>query len=127
MCESAYVANYPFTNDQEVNEADWELFIKETARLIIKQQSVEQVIAIRDRLFELLCHCIPADLIFKNLLKELLNNCDGQLKPDIVALAAQLEHQMNLGDKQIFYLEAFVVKFMSVYKKYLEKSLANCI
>ena len=39
--------------------------------------------------------------------------------------AAELEHKMNLGDKQIFYLEAFVVKFMSSYKKYLEKSLAD--
>jgi replication factor C subunit 3/5 len=54
-----------------------------------------------------------------------LASCDGQLKPDIVAIAADLEHKMNLGDKQIFYLEAFVVKFMSVYKKYIEQNLAS--
>ena len=65
MCETAYVAHYPFTNEQDVSEPDWELFLKETARLIVKQQSVENVIAIRDRLYELLCHCIPADIIFK--------------------------------------------------------------
>lgn len=64
---------------------------------------------------------------FKGLLKELLATCDGQLKPEIVSIAADLEHKMNLGDKQIFYLEAFVVKFMSVYKKYLENSLAGCM
>jgi replication factor C subunit 3/5 len=61
------------------------------------------------------------------LLKELLSVCDNQLKPEIVAIAADLEHQMNLGDKEIFYLEAFVVKFMAFYKKYLEQSLAGCI
>jgi replication factor C subunit 3/5 len=61
------------------------------------------------------------------LLKELLSVCDNQLKPEIVAIAADLEHQMNLGDKEIFYLEAFVVKFMALYKKYLEQSLAGCI
>ena len=59
------------------------------------------------------------------MLKELLSVCDGQLKPDVVAIAADLEHKMNLGDKQIFYLEAFVVKFMAVYKKYLEASFAS--
>lgn len=58
-------------------------------------------------------------------MKELLSVCDNQLKPDVVSIAADLEHKMNLGDKQIFYLEAFVVKFMSVYKKYLEHSLAG--
>ena len=65
MCETAYVARYPFTNDQEINEPDWELFLRETARLISQQQSVERVMVIRDRLYELLCHCIPADVIFK--------------------------------------------------------------
>ena len=65
MCETAYVAHYPFTNDQEINEPDWEVFLKETARLAAQQQSVERVLAIRERLYELLCHCIPADVIFK--------------------------------------------------------------
>jgi replication factor C subunit 3/5 len=55
----------------------------------------------------------------------LLASCDGQLKPDIVAVAADLEHKMNVGDKQIFYLEAFVVKFMSLYKKFIEQSLCS--
>jgi replication factor C subunit 3/5 len=64
-CEATYVAHYPFTNDQEINEPDWELFLKETARLISQQQSVERVMIIRDRLYELLCHCIPTDIIFK--------------------------------------------------------------
>ena len=65
MCETTYVARYPFTVDQEINEPDWELFLRETARLVSQQQSVERVIMIRDRLYELLCHCIPAEIIFK--------------------------------------------------------------
>ena len=65
MLETAYVANYPFTNDQDISEPDWEMFLKETARLISQQQSVDRVLQIRDRLYELLCHCIPADMIFK--------------------------------------------------------------
>jgi replication factor C subunit 3/5 len=127
MAEAAFVAQYPFTNDQEINEPDWELYLRETARLIVQQQNVERIINIRERLYELLCHCIPADIIFKGLLKELLSVCDGQIKPEVVQIAADMEHKMNLGDKQIFYLEAFVIKFMSVYKKFMENSLADCL
>jgi replication factor C subunit 3/5 len=68
MCETAYVAHYPFTTDQEIGEPDWEIYLKETARLIAQQQSVERLITIRERLYELLCHCIPADIIFKVLI-----------------------------------------------------------
>ena len=65
MCETTYVAHYPFTADQEISEPDWEIFLRETARLASQQQTVERVVMIRDRLYELLCHCIPADVIFK--------------------------------------------------------------
>jgi hypothetical protein len=47
------------------------------------------------------------------------------LKPVIVDMAADLEHKMNLGDKEIFYLESFIVKFMAEYKRYLDKSLMD--
>lgn len=127
MCETTYVAHYPFTSDQEISEPDWEIFLRETAKLASQQQTVERVVMIRDRLYELLCHCIPADIIFKGLLKELLSSCDDQLKPVVVNMAAELEHKMNLGDKQIFYLESFIVKFMAEYKKYLDKTLMACM
>jgi replication factor C subunit 3/5 len=68
MCETTYVAHYPFTNDQEISEPDWEIFLRETARLAAQQQSVERVILIRDKLYELLGHCIPPDVIFKVIL-----------------------------------------------------------
>jgi replication factor C subunit 3/5 len=123
MCETAYVAQYPFTSNQEINEPDWEVYVRETARMIVQQQNIEKIVQIRERLYELLCHCIPADIIFKGLLKELLTISDSQMKTDVVQIAAEYEHKMNLGDKQIFYLEAFVIKFMSLYKRFIEKSL----
>jgi replication factor C subunit 3/5 len=123
MCETAYVAQYPFSNNQEVNEPDWEIYLRETARMIVQQQNIEKIVQIRERLYELLCHCIPADIIFKGLLKELLAMSDSQMKTDVVQIAAEFEHKMNLGDKQIFYLEAFVIKFMALYKRFIEKSL----
>ena len=57
----------------------------------------------------------------QGLLKELISNCDGQLKSEITQVASAYEHRLQLGSKPIFHLEAFVVKFMSIYKRFLEE------
>ena len=38
---------------------------------------------VRGRLYELISHCIPPDVIFVGLLKELIKNCDGHLKNEV--------------------------------------------
>ncbi|KAG9463681.1 hypothetical protein GDO78_021294 [Eleutherodactylus coqui] len=82
--------------------------------------SIEEV---RGRLYELLTHCIPPEIIMKSLLSELLNNCDGQLKADVAQMAAYYEHRLQLGSKAIYHLEAFVAKFMAIYKRFMEDGL----
>lgn len=62
--------------------------------------------------------------IIKKLLKEVLKNCDGQLKAEVTALAAYYEHRINLGNKVIFHIEAFVAKFMAIYKRFLDDNFA---
>lgn len=124
MCEACRVQQYPFSPDQEVVETDWQMYLKETARVIVKEQSPKQLLEVRTRLYELLCHCIPPDVIFKGLLKELISNCDGQMKVEVTQIAAHYEHRLHLGNKAIFHLEAFVAKFMSVYKGFIEESMA---
>lgn len=66
-----------------------------------------------------------ASLINQGLLAELLKNCDGTLKSEVVQLAAYYEHKIQLGTKPIFHLEAFVAKFMSIYKRFLEEGMAD--
>ena len=39
MCEVCRVQQYPFSEDQEVSEADWLVFIRETANMISQQQT----------------------------------------------------------------------------------------
>ena len=41
------------------------------------------------------------------------------MKSVIVKHAAEYDHRLRLGEKSIFHLEAFVAKFMSVYKCFL--------
>lgn len=61
----------------------------------------------------------------QGLLKELISNCDGQLKCDITQIAATYEHRLQLGQKAIFHLEAFVAKFMAIYKRFLEEGFID--
>ncbi|NXP70500.1 RFC3 factor, partial [Ramphastos sulfuratus] len=84
---------------------------------------LNRLLEVRGRLYELLTHCIPPEIIMKGLLTELLHNCDGQLKGEVAQMAAFYEHRLQLGSKAIYHLEAFVAKFMAIYKKFMEDGL----
>ncbi|KAL6523348.1 Subunit of heteropentameric Replication factor C (RF-C) [Orobanche gracilis] len=53
------------------------------------------------------------------LLYELLKKLDSELKHETCHWAAHYEHRLRLGQKAIFHLEAFIAKFMSIYKGFL--------
>lgn len=125
MCEACKVQQYPFTIDQKIPEPDWQVFIRETAGIILSEQSPKKLGEVRQKLYELLIHGIPPDMIFAGLLKELVRNCDMVMKCQVANIAAQYEHRMRLGNKPIFHLEAFVAKFMAIYKKFMEESLGG--
>nr|XP_042698738.1 replication factor C subunit 3 isoform X3 [Chrysemys picta bellii] len=95
------------------------------ALLMCEACRVQQLLEVRGRLYELLTHCIPPEIIMKGLLSELLNNCDGQLKGEVAQMAAFYEHRLQLGSKAIYHLEAFVAKFMALYKKFMEDGLED--
>lgn len=61
--------------------------------------------------------------VLQTLLQELLTSCDGQLKAEVTQIAAFYEHRLQLGQKAIYHLEAFVVKFMTIYKRFLEDGI----
>lgn len=61
----------------------------------------------------------------QGLLKQVVANCDGQLKGEVTALAAQYEHRLQLGSKAIYHLEAFVAKVMAIYKNFLDESISG--
>jgi replication factor C subunit 3/5 len=41
-----------------------------------------------------------------------------------MACAAFYEHRVQQGSKEIFHLEAFVAKFMVIYKKFMDAMFA---
>ncbi|KAL7300942.1 replication factor C subunit 3 [Trichogramma pretiosum] len=125
MLETCRVEQIPYTPDQKVTEPDWQLYIKGIAALMVKEQSPSKLLELRSRFYELLTHRIPSDLIFKGMLQEINKKCDLQLKIQVANLAAEYEHRMHQGSKEIFHLEAFAAKFMSLYKKFMDASMAD--
>lgn len=122
MLEAAKVqagASNAIGEDQLLPTADWELYIRQLANDVTKEQSPQTLMAAREKLYELLVNCIPATTILKTLVGELLNNLDDSVKLEVVEWAAFYEHRLALGSKDIFHLEAFLAKYMAIYKKYL--------
>ncbi|KAG2456944.1 RFC3 factor, partial [Polypterus senegalus] len=116
MCEACRVQQLPFSADQDIPETDWEVYLRETANAIVSQQSPQRY-CISSRYNKI------ASEAGTGLLSELLNNCDGHLKGEVSQMAAYYEHRLQLGSKAIYHLEAFVAKFMAVYKRFMEDGL----
>lgn len=100
-------------------QADWEIYIKQLAQDITKEQSPAALLGAREKLYELLVNCIPATTIIKSLTNELLKNLDDSVKLEVIEWSSFYEHRVAIGTKEIFHLEAFIAKFMAIYKKYL--------
>jgi len=83
MLQTCVTQKVPLTKDQQVIEPDWEIYLRDTARMIGEQQTPQRILEARERLYELIAHCIPPEVIFKGLLNELLANCDDLLKSQI--------------------------------------------
>ena len=98
---------------------DWEEYIDSLVVFIIQEQSPSRLFAVRAKLYELITHCIPPTVILKQLAFGLVKSVEDPLKIDVIKYATQYEARMAQGSKVIFHLEAFVAKFMSIYKRYL--------
>ena len=111
--------------DAQIQLPDWEIYINKIAREIMSEQSPTKLMQVRDMLYELLTNCIPTDVILRTLVRELTKSTDDTLKHEIAHWAAYYEHRLQQGNKEIFHLEAFVAKFMAVYKKWSVELFAD--
>ncbi|KAL6738698.1 hypothetical protein Aduo_012218 [Ancylostoma duodenale] len=105
----------PIKDNEQVPEPEWEIYLRETADMMIKKQSNETVLAVRERLYELLSRCIQPKVIFAYLLRYLIKRCPRSAILETVEMAALYEHRLTRGQKAIIHLEAFVVAFMDIY------------
>ncbi|KAJ2297999.1 Replication factor C (RF-C) subunit [Coemansia sp. RSA 2706] len=119
MLEAAYVQQYPFAEASEPVLPEWELYTRDIAAAALREQSPAQLQAIRKQLYEVLSHCIPPSTLFRVVAAQLIDGVAEQLKPEVARHAAFYEHRLQTGQKAIVHLEAFMAKFMSVYKRSL--------
>lgn len=114
--------NKSLSENQVIPATDWELYIRQIATDITNEQSPQRLMACREKLYELLVNCIPPSTILKRLVDELLLKVpDEGLKVEIMEWAAFYEHRIAMGSKEIFHLEAFVSKYMAIYRRYINE------
>lgn len=121
MLESAVVQspNQILQDTHAIPLADWEQFLQQVSQLILSEQSPTRLLEVRTKLYEVLAHCLPAELVLKTLAFELMKRVDASMKLEVIRQAAFFDHRLRMGNKPIYHLEAFVAKFMSLYKRFL--------
>ena len=89
---------------------DWEAIIRNMAISIQKNQNVATLAKTRVVLYELLSHCIPARIILKTLLFDLIDifSNNNELVLELINQASIFDERLSLGLKSIFHLEGFV-------------------
>merc|ERR1712070_250737 len=117
ILESVHAQGSQFTKDTPLPAEGWEAAIEKIAKKILQEQSPKCAMEVRGMLYELMAACLPPDFILKELLKRLLaDQRDDSLKQRVIAAAAHFESTMRKGSKDIFHLEAFVLRFMADLK-----------
>ncbi|GAB9475590.1 hypothetical protein Gpo141_00012678 [Globisporangium polare] len=111
MLETCRVQNYPFSPDQQIQLPAWEEYICTLAKVVLQEQSPAGLLKAREMLYELTANCIPSEVILKVRALPRAHEPPGR-RPQ--ARAARVG-----GSKDIFHFEAFIAKFMTLYKKFL--------
>lgn len=113
--KSSYMANGRCSTVQP----GWITYIRRCAKMITESQSVSQLLKLRSAFYELEAHLIPPELIFRTMITELLKYGDIRTRTALLELAACYEHKMRIGSKRIYHFEAFVAKFMVIFRRNL--------
>ena len=104
---------------EDIPPREWKLFIGSLASKILTDQSPRMVMTSRDMVHELLSAGVPGHVILETLVCILLDNIDDEsLSWEIVKWTSHYEYRLQTGNKELVHIEAFIVKFMCIYKEY---------
>lgn len=119
-CLNVRVPDLPVRGAREANE--WETFVDKLAEKITSRQGPRALVVAREMVYELTSSGVPASVIMETLAKSLLRiTRDDTLKWEIVRWAAHYENRVRTGSKDVLHVEAFVSKYMYIYKKHRDK------
>ncbi len=127
MLETYSVRNANSNSSLKVPQPQWKEQIVLLAKRLLESQSLKKICEIRNAFFQLQTHLVPNELVIRELTNQLLAHClDDNMKNRLISMAADSEHKMRLGSKPIYHLEAFAVKFMTLFKCAVEGIEMDC-
>lgn len=107
------------TNDPMVSPClpQWQMFVKALAKKILRDQNPAALDKIRSDLYQLLAHMVSPDILFRFLVKEVLELTTDYkqqyLHGPCIELASFYEYRSRLGSKPVIHIEAFIAQFMT--------------
>ncbi|TIB03434.1 hypothetical protein E3P96_00739, partial [Wallemia ichthyophaga] len=119
VLEAMRMQSPSFDSNVQIAKPDWQSYTIQVAKEITSDPSPDGLLKVRGKIYELITHCIPPTLILKTLLDVILTMVDDSIRADLIYWAAFYEHRMRKGSKQIFHLEAFIAKVMSIHKAFM--------
>lgn len=97
---------------------DWEVVVREISSAALREQLVAQLQKSRPMFYDLIAHCIPPRTVLRQLAWQLVEGTQlDSRKQALVALAADYDERLSLGQKAIFHLEGFLANAMVVMEK----------
>lgn len=105
-----------FFDIKKTMAGSWEDGVDWIVNAMISEQTPRKLLEVRNKLYDLLCLCIPADAILKRLTRELIAKVPEKIHADVISAASQCSHLLRLGSKDEFHLEYFCVQFMATYR-----------
>lgn len=94
----------------------WEDGVDWIVSAMIAEQTPRKLLEVRNKLYDLLSLCIPADAILRKLTREIMSKVPEKIHQDVISAAAHASHLLRLGSKDIFHLEFFCIQFMATYR-----------
>lgn len=107
--------------DAAILLGDWEYACQDSARLLTRDPSAQQLVAVRKRFQDLLSHAVPPQIVLNVLVANILKIADDEIGPEVCRVAAKFDHNLVRGTKPIFHLEAFAARFMQIYQRFLQQ------
>ncbi|OAG31792.1 replication factor C subunit 3/5 [Nematocida displodere] len=102
--------------DAPVTAVEWETIVEKLSTTIIYSPSIKEVVNARATLYSLLERPIPGSVILSALTEAILKQEERiKVAAEIANYAAQFDTRLRGGVKEIFHLEAFVARAMSIY------------
>merc|ERR1712032_1376315 len=99
MLETTYAQSGSLSKEVALPQEPWEAAIEKLAKKILQEQSPKMAMEVRGNVYELL-----------------VDQRNDELKQKAIAAASHFESTMRQGSKDIFHIEAFVLRFMADFK-----------